>query len=223
MCFGCVCCPHFLRLCVFVSHLCWPVLRVARWIPVSQRHRRHFSVQQRRPIQCAQPALAVWSPIKGFALHDLGRYGLHAQVRDRERVTKKNQQNVQAVLQMSNSQTLPATAHAVSLQFRLGRGSHLVHTFCDCVCLFPTADGCCPLSQIGFLFQRNIADIVQCNRGVLRNLGGYGLHAEGRDQERVMEKNQKTYGQIRNFRTHSHCWQRHVVSLQICRGRSAHP
>ena len=65
----------------------------------------------------------------------------------------------------------------------------------------------------GFLFHNNIADIFQSNKDapiqcgqpalvvwnlpkgcVSHDLGGFRFHAQVRDQERVMEKIQQTYG-----------------------------
>ena len=73
-------------VCLF-SCLCWLVSWVARWDLVSQRH---FSVQLGCPTQCAQPALAVWTPTEGCVSRDLGGCGAHAQVCEQEGVVEKN-------------------------------------------------------------------------------------------------------------------------------------
>ena len=45
-------CTKIFRLCVLVSCLCWLSSRIARWFPVSQRHRRHLSMRDRdRPMR----------------------------------------------------------------------------------------------------------------------------------------------------------------------------
>ena len=45
-------CTQIFRLCVLVSCLCWLSSRIARWFPVSQRHRRHLSMRDRdRPMR----------------------------------------------------------------------------------------------------------------------------------------------------------------------------
>ena len=196
MCFGCVCCPpctHFLRLCVclfptcagrcYVSHAGLLFPRDIADIFQSNRDARYNARSQRWRCGARSKDLpfTTWE----------GTVFMHKFVI--ENVSPRKTSKTYGQCCKCRTHKHCQQRHAISLQFRRGRGSHLVHTFCPCVCLFPTADGCCPLSQLGFLFHRNIADIVQCNRGVLRNLGGYRLHAEGRDQERVVEKNQKTY------------------------------
>ena len=50
-------CTQIFRLCVPVSCLCWLSSRIARWFPVSQRHRRHLSMRD-APTQCSAHAQA---------------------------------------------------------------------------------------------------------------------------------------------------------------------
>ena len=182
VCFRCFCCPsctQVFRLLVRVSCLC----------RLSSRIADIFQSYRDAPIQCAQPASAVWSPVKGFALH-LGGYGLHAPVRDQESFMEKNRtDNVENAALTS----LASNGTVVSLQVCRGRGAHFVHRFSACVCLFPASVGCLHELHAGFLFHNDTADICQCemprhrDRPMRKPVNTKGVMAEKRSHVRSRE------------------------------------
>ena len=130
VCFRCFCCPscaQVFRLLVRVSCLCRLSSRIA---DIFQTHRD-------APIQCAQPASAVWSPVKGFALH-LGGYGLHAPVCDQESFVEKNPADVRTMWKMPHSQALPAMAPLSLSKFAVDVAPILYTDFPPvCACFLP--------------------------------------------------------------------------------------